>query len=213
MTDTKIRIIPATQLHCHYAQQSSAQPCYIELDCAEGTLLASYNGEIGNAVPAAVYHGHEQRFGIPELTTEAADELMAEIAPIAERVVAGYESEWNGNNHVACFTDDALAAIDEITKICDAVEADESNSIQEWDAGDWLSSLRYFDADGNQCKWTGSIKTEINEYGTITAKTTDAELRAIQEAITGDLDGNIVLNGVEAFLETERENCQNNEEA
>lgn len=41
-----------------YEGQSSPQPAFIELDCAESTLGAKVNGEVGNAVPFSVWHGH-----------------------------------------------------------------------------------------------------------------------------------------------------------
>jgi hypothetical protein len=137
-----VRIIRVNgnELHCHYSRQTSAQGCYVELDCKNETLSASYNAEIGNAIPFSVYHCHNQRWGIPALTESAANDLLDEILPLAERAVAGYESEWDGNNHVAKFDDDAQAALDEIAEICDAIEPDESNSLQEWDVGDWLDN-------------------------------------------------------------------------
>lgn len=75
------KINSADELHCHYDQQTSAQPCYVSLDCGTGELTASYNVEIGSAIPFSVYHGHVRRYGIPCLTPEAANDLLETIAP------------------------------------------------------------------------------------------------------------------------------------
>lgn len=140
MSTVSIHPVSTTDsLHCHYDRQTNAQPCFIELDCETGRLCADYNGEIGNAIPMSVYHGHDQRWGIPALTAAAANALLQEIAPIAQRVVDGYESEWDGNNMVARFNDDAHAAIDEIVDLCQAAGG-EGYEIVEWDVGDWMDS-------------------------------------------------------------------------
>ena len=169
-----IKKIAGNSLHCHYDRQTESQGCYIELDCENEKLSASYNAEIGNAIPFSVYHGLDQRWGIPCLTGDTVNDLLDEIAPLAERVIAGYESDWNGNNHVATFTDDAQAAIDEITEICDAVEADETNSVQEWDVGDWL---QYGDKP--------HAETSDNELDTLVS---DAEPSENNVVINGDIE-------------------------
>jgi hypothetical protein len=211
MSITINKINSQSDLFCHYDRQTSAQGCYVELDCKNETLSALYNAEIGNAIPFSVYHGHDQRFAIPLLTVDAANRLMDEIKPLAERVVGGYKSEWNGNNHVAVFTDDAQAAIEEITEICDNIENDETNSVSEWDSGDWLQHVMHrHDADGEQCQWNQAITVEIDGYGTITAKTTDDKLLEMQQAIENDLDEKTILNNLKKFLIEERDNCINN---
>ena len=206
-----IELAEKNELHCRYDRQTSAQACYIELDCRRKTLTASYNAEIGNAVPFTVYHGHDQRFGIPALTTAAANALLDEVAPLAERVIAGYSSEWDGRNHVAEFDDDATAALEEITAICDAVEADETNSVQAWDAGDYLQpSLTSRDENGKSCKWGRAVRFDIDGAGTITSQTTDAEISDIKEKIESDLDENTELDGLMRWLLDLRDDCKHN---
>lgn len=198
-------------LHCRYDRQTSSQDCYIELDCKNETLSANYNSEIGNAVHFSVYHGHIQRFGIPCLTNITVNNLMSEIAPLANDVIEGYESKWDGNNHVAVFTDKAEKAIEKIMQICDSFEADEKNSIIEYDAGDWLEySIYRIDENGNSCNWQNCVKTVIHGAGEITSKTTDDELDKIEEKIISDVDSNIVLIGLSKFLAEERKNCEDN---
>lgn len=210
MSITIDKLTDKTALHCHYDRQSEAQPCYIELDCKTETLRADYNGEIGNAIPFSVYHGHTQRWGIPMLTADAANGLLGRIAPLAERVVAGYDEKWDGNNHVATFTDDAQSAIEEIEALCD-IEEDESLCVTEWDAGYWLqNSICRLDIDGHPTQWDHAVKTVISDYGTITHETTDDQLMEIEEKIEAGADDNVVINNLSKWLTEERDNCKQN---
>jgi len=189
------KLTEGNELFCHYRNQTSPQPCYIELDCEGETLTADYNGEIGNAVPFAVWHRRTLRFDIPILTADAANRLLDEIAPLAQRVIGGYESVWDGSNHVGTYTDDAQRAIEEIENLCDDLDFDsENDTIQYWDVADWL----------NDPDW-------IKEFG-LTAETGNARVHEIAEQIISDaksegvlLDGDVaeyILN-IRDDLETE----------
>lgn len=192
-----IRIIDCTtpdELYRHYDGQSDAQDAYIELDLREGgTLLADYNSEIGNAVPGAVYHGFEIRYSIPALTGDAANRVMREILPLAERMVADWEEKWDGNNHVAVLGEDAQAASEEIAEHlgCNEYGDDSqgfpgSDLVTVWDIGAATNGL------------------EAEEYG-ITADTTDARLEEIERQILDDLAGVsestvVVCHGLDDYL-------------
>lgn len=194
-----VRIIECTNptgLHCHYNGQTSAQPAYIELDLREGTLHATYNGEIGNAVPGTVYHGFQRRYTIPVLTGQAANEAMARIAPLADRMLADWKEVWDGNNMVARLGEDAQAAEEEIEEElgcnigygdidADTQGFDEADLVQEWDVDAIV--------DGN----------EVEEHG-ITADTTDTRLEAIAEGFLQELagDGGVaVCDGLVGYLQ------------
>jgi len=158
--ETKITVIELKgkfQLACQYPNQYNPQPCYIELDLRNETLTADYNGEIGNAVPFSVWHGHEQRYPIPCMVAVAANALLAEIAPLAERVLAGYECVWDGNNHVANFTDDAQEADNEISAICEREmeNIDEANAISFVAPSDWFYAIK----DETQGKTDAELET------------------------------------------------------
>ncbi len=122
-----------------YPRQQQPQGCYLELDCRSGGLSAEYNPEIGNAVPFAVWHGHTQRFGIVPLSKADANELLHEVEAAAQRVCDGYRSEWDGNNMVAVFDDDALGAMQEIQASCDACDG---QALIWADARDWLYDVK-----------------------------------------------------------------------
>ncbi|WP_371099897.1 hypothetical protein [Streptomyces sp. PU_AKi4] len=183
-----VRIIKCTdpaELFRHYDGQTEPQPAYIELDTQNGTLLATYNSEIGNAVPFTVYHGLDRRYGIPILTADAANRVMEEIAPLADRVIAGTTVEWDGNNNVAILDEDAQAAEEEIEKLLGLPSqeygwGDEPN--QGFDDSDLVG---VWDIDG------ATNGSEVDDYD-ITADTTDARLEEIEQEILSDL---AVCNG------------------
>lgn len=171
MTTTTIEITPVsgTELFHQYPGQNAPQDAQVSLDCATGALTAETDPEIGNAVPMRQYHGHVRCWSIPALTADAANELLEEIEPLAQRVCDGYASRWDGSNHVADFSDDAEAAIEEIAALCERSKAD---------AAEGMGALKVWDADA----WFGGIgraAAQARSLG-ITATTTDDELAAIE---------------------------------
>lgn len=158
-------ISPVDALHHRYPGQSERQDCYIELDCQDGELTADYNAEIGNAVPMAVHHGHVRRYTIPCLRADAANDLLDEIAPFAQRIVDGYSSRWDGSNHIADLTEDAVDAEESIRDLIVALEDVDAETVNVWQAGDWFATLGGSDRQ----------RAELR----ITAATTDEELAAM----------------------------------
>lgn len=98
-----------------YPQQTDRQPCYIEFDLKNHSVYADWNAEIGNAVPTDVWHGFHRRYEIPALTRSAALDAMRTLLPLFERVAAGFEEAWDGNNNVGRLTEDAQTAEEEIS--------------------------------------------------------------------------------------------------
>lgn len=204
-TGTTVRIIECTsptELYRHYDRQSEAQPAYIELDLREGTLLASYNAEIGNAIPFSVHHGFERRYGIPTLHGEAANRVMKELALLADRILADWEEEWDGNNMVAVLGDDAKEAEEEIQERLGL----------NLGYGDFDADTQGFDPDDLVTEWDidGVVNgEEAEEYG-ITADTTDARLDEIEAQILKDLaecgPGVGVCHGLDDHLRELRDN-------
>ncbi|TGB14591.1 helix-turn-helix domain-containing protein [Streptomyces palmae] len=196
-----VRIIECThptELYRHYDGQFEPQPTYIELDTQAGTLHATYNGEIGNAIPFTVVHGLDRRYDIPLLTAEAVNRVMREIAPLADRVIAGTTAEWDGNNTVAVLDDDARAANEEIEDHLGLPTSDSgwSNEPNQGFADEDLIGV--WDIDG------ATNGSEVSDYG-ITADTTDARLDEIEQDILSDLapcDGNqvAVCHGLDDYL-------------
>lgn len=177
-----VRIIECTsptELYRHYDGETDAQGAYIELDLREGTLLADYNGQVGNAVPEAVFHGLERRYNIPTLTGEAANRVLRELAPLADRILADWDSEWNGQSTIAVLGDDALAAEEEIEKLLGLNLAPHEIGSEGQGFAD-VDIVAEWDVDGA----TNGLEAE--EYD-ITGNTTDARLAEIAGQITSDM--------------------------
>lgn len=175
-------VSPATALHHRYPGQTSAQPCHVELDCQDGELTADYNVEIGNAVPLVVWHGHVRRYSIPCLSADAANEVLDEIAPFAQRVLNGYSSRWDGNNHVADLDADAIDAEEQIRAIIVAIE---DTDLSVWQAEDWFATV-------------GGRDAQRAELG-ISAETTDEQITALAEREEA-LASADEIEGVQAYL-------------
>lgn len=189
ITVTITDVAPA-ELHRQYPGQHEPQDAYVEVGLEQQTLCADYNGEVGNAVPADVYHGQVRRYEIPALTSTAANELLEEIRPLAERMVADWDEKWNGNDMVAVLGDDAAAAEAAIQALC---------------AGPWETSekVTVWDIDGAT---NGSEAADHN----ITATTTDERLDEIEEEIRQVLAGvsdseEVVLEGIDDYLRQVRD--------
>jgi hypothetical protein len=195
MATIQITEVTGTEMYHRYPGQTSAQGCYVELDARNGHLTASYNAEIGNARPVEVYHGHVQRWSIPVLKSNAANALLEQIRPFAARVCAGYESEWNGSNHVASFDIDAQDAIDSIVFLCSGNSPDDE--LEVWEASDWLYGM-------------GSLKTQREALG-IESTTTDEELGAIEQQLLEHAESDDVdkVEGLAEHLKRLRDEARN----
>lgn len=152
-------------LYLQYPGQTSPQRVHVLLDCRDGELWADSDGETGGGMPMAVYHNLISRWTIPCLKEHAANALLEEIAPIAARVIEGFEVEWNGHNNVGRYSEASVAACEEIAALCENAGADADDLYQVHDASDFFGAL-------------GSAQAQARELG-ITATTTDEELAAI----------------------------------
>ena len=183
-----------TALYCRYDGQVNPQSVYIWLDPIERTMGASYNAEIGNAVPSDVWHGLTRRYSLPgALTAEAANGVMSQIAPLAQRVCDGFEDVWDGNNTVGRLTEDAQDAEEDIREAIDRGVYTE-DYVEVWDADEWFAE-------------TGEHNVRA-EYG-ITASTTDDELDAIVERMEHDAAAENVdiLDNADRFARQCRDNA------
>lgn len=167
-----ITIIPCTdenELYQRYPSDFEAQPVYIELDLRYGRLYADWAGDT-SGTPAEVYYGFVRRWSIPCLTGTAANQLLDDIKPLAERIMADWAEEWNGNNMVAVLGKDAAAAEAEIEALTDLddEDVDDAGKVHEWGL------------DG------ATNGEEVETYG-ITADTTDERLDEIEDEILASL--------------------------
>lgn len=184
-----------TELFRQYAGQSEPQSAYIALSLETGGMWASYDAIVGSGTPEEVHNGRERWYGIPVLTAAAANALMDELVPLAARVVAGSEIEFNGNgNRVGVLNGDAQAAEEEIeARLGNGPGVDRQYVFAE---GDMVAG---WDLDG---ALNGS---EVDDYG-ITAATTDDRLAEIEAKILADLascgeSGTVVCAGLDEHLQ------------
>jgi hypothetical protein len=178
LTATIRKCTEPTELYRHYAGQTDPQGAHIALDLETGAMWADYNAEVGNGRPEDVYHGRTRRYGIPLLTGDAANALMAELLPLAQRVLNGSDIDWNDRgNKVATLNDDAAAAEAEIDA---RLGNDGVGPVDAYFTPDQLVGV--WDIDG------AVNGQEISEHG-ITPATTDERLGEIEQQILTDLAG------------------------
>lgn len=197
MTQVTIKdLIRPTQLHHRYPTQNHSQPCFIELDCRDGTVEADWDPEIGGGVPMCVHHGIRRRYTIPCLQAKFANALMHRLKPLFQRVVDGFEIIWDGHNHVAKLSDDATDADEEIQQQCRNCmeDRDPEDCVAYWDAGDWLDPIR----------------KELEDE--ITADTTDEQLDTIERRLRVDVEEGTVVAGINIVLEEIRDAKLNNKQ-
>jgi hypothetical protein len=180
-------VISGTELYERYPGQTQPQDVCVELDCAHRVLRARSNPEVGNAVTSDVWHHHTLRWTIPTLREEPANQLLHEVAWLAERVCDGYKSVWDGNNHVAEYDADADEAQEAIELVCN--RADSDDAVRVWEASDWLGGI-------------GNEAAQILELG-ITGAMSDEALSDLRERIEVEAAGEDVdiVEGLEEYLE------------
>lgn len=96
-----------------YEGQSGPQDRYIEVD-KDGLLYITWNAEIGNAVPARIWHNIERRIRGNWRTKAEAKQFIAENRASFERLVSGMSEEWDGNNYIGTLTEDAAEALENL---------------------------------------------------------------------------------------------------
>jgi len=194
MTTVSVSVLDESdpaQLFHHYLGQYDRQPVHLELDAETGKFRADWNGEIGNGIPASVYHGRTLRWGLPLVpTVAAANRLVTDLIPLAQAVLDGYTVEWDGRNHVGYpSTDAAASAIEAIGEQCAGFGEPDSDVVQEYDAADWF------------CEGLGDIA--------ITLDTTDAEITSFARQAERDATtlgpAYYILTGAEEYLATRRD--------
>ena len=182
-----LTVQPVEKLYHKYPRQTEQQPCYLELT-EDGTVLMTWDGEIGGAVPATVWHGRDRRWNIPCLKSHVAEQLMNELLPLLERVHAGLTVEWDGNNMVGSLDEDAYEASEEIEKQIETLGDDNSNFYSVSEAGDWL-------ADSN---------IEVSPDAT------DEDLEKMAQELTEEANENGLdeIEGLEEYLEEKRDEAR-----
>lgn len=109
-----VQVIKATKeaITKHWPGQFSAQPVYLEINPKHNTLRAGYVPFPGGAVPMDVHNSILIRCYVdPEFTSvRKINELMRDVAPLADRIIKGHWADFNGMNYVGDLDEDAREA-------------------------------------------------------------------------------------------------------
>ena len=183
---------PVALIETNCAGQSPRQaPILLCIDWGEGTITAYAAPRIDNSVTAYEWHGHQTTFNLPPHVDASRLREWAEeyVLPHANKIRAGYESVWDGSNHVASFTPEARAVLENL----------------QYSLGDSMgqsaSCLPVLDHGG---LWDVSEWAREALAGKITADTPDDQLAAmVAELAETAEDEHIVLSGDLAELAEE----------
>lgn len=105
-------------VYAQYSGQHSPQPAFLELDIRDGSLVADYSGEIGNAVPSAVWYSLVLRFKLaPETTAGQIEIIISDNKDLFQSILDGSESVWDGSNWVGKFSEQAQESIASINEV------------------------------------------------------------------------------------------------
>jgi hypothetical protein len=115
---------------------------FLHFDCeADASPVFDNEHESVNTTPFNVWHGRAVRWALPgELKASAQRELLADLKDAFDRLRAGTEIVWDGNNHVGQRDDDADDARDEVEAYIAGLH--ESALVRVWDAADWFGPCR-----------------------------------------------------------------------
>lgn len=173
--------IAAAPLLHQYQGQNEPQDAFIELDCENREAYAKWTGEIGNAVPARVWHGHNRRYEVDNTLSGVAIADLLEsdkFQALAQRVCDGYDSVWDGNNYVARLNDDAEEAEDQLKEFLSPDLDFPANDC--WDFEDWIELSKFSHDD----------HITLDGFGTITENSSNEELTDMAAAINVDAIAN-----------------------
>lgn len=128
-------------VYLHYASQINPQPAYIEIDLDAETIEAGTSGEIGNGVPAPVWHGVMRRIRIEaDVDGDALAAFLEseDVIALIQRILDGGKVEWDGSNYVGHLDEDATAAEDKLEELAREIER---NSV--WDACEYFDGVKH----------------------------------------------------------------------
>ena len=120
----------AAPLYRKYPGHIREQAAFVEMG-EYGFVSASYNPEIGNAVPMYVWERRTLRFGItPYLSGDELADIVTseEVANLLAIIYAGHDVRWDGSNHRGHLDGEAESALDELAEYLDRVEASEETA-------------------------------------------------------------------------------------
>ncbi|RKR92747.1 hypothetical protein BDK92_7226 [Micromonospora pisi] len=197
---TTVRIAPLekpTALYRH--ANNKVMPTYLQLNLQNGALEAiaeeTTNDPPERAIPGSALEGRVRRWLIPLLTAEAANALLTEAGPLAQRILNGVDIRRTRDSSaegVATLNDDARAADDELDVLIQTYQG--APTISEMPAATWHADEE---------------PTEIADDWGITASSDDAKLDRVAVEIAAEIeasaDATYVPTGVLDYLREVRD--------
>jgi|GEM_PF-3089020 len=156
----------------------------LKLDPRDRTVWVTqeYND---NATPSDEWNGLILTWGVPSHPTETAmRQWITESMGVLITICDGFESRWNGSNHVGSLSEEARAAKEAIEFEFDN-DGGPTNYYETWDVEAWLES-------------------SMNE---ITATTTDEQLADLAEQWQPDAS-TIVIGDILSYITQHRDNLK-----
>jgi hypothetical protein len=130
-------------VYCKYPGQFNAQPAFITLDLEDGDIDADYTSEIGNAVPARVWHGIVIRFAInPQSTADQIEQIINDNAEAFQQILDGADVVWDGNNYVGKLNAEAQEVYERLDDYGNGFCCDHEGGMID-DLGEWLDGRGY----------------------------------------------------------------------
>ena len=194
-----------------YPGQAHPQPAHIYIDIMKRRVWVDWAAE-ANATPIEEWRGYVKSIPICEYITgeDLADylEKNEELHALIERVLTGWEEEWDGNNYVLTLSDDGYAALEDLYVMAerDTRELADCSPVQAYEADDviWTEGRKNSDdTEFSVTLGTGPV--------TITARTTDEELEELAEKLVEECEHNdVVILGGESAVEEELRSIRDN---
>jgi hypothetical protein len=174
-----------------YAGQCAPQKQYVEIDFANRTICYDTYGYFGAQTwSPAEFDGFSRRVTVPLLLDPSA--FLKKIKSEVERLTANYDQRYNGQKYVGIGVD----KIDLDNMILNM--ADDEEQIEVWDAADWYSGVTHR---------RGDVIT-VNDSIIITDRTTDAELKTLENDLCSNTEYNQMVAGTSEWLEELRDSLQ-----
>lgn len=134
-------------LYLKYRGQSSEQPAYLYIDIEDESVWFDCNGECGNAVSPAVWHGRTRRYPTSQLVSSSDMRKFLEnktVQRLITKIVDNYEIVWDGSNLVGRpIRIDATEAEEKLQGFLDRLGEESYYSV--WDPEDYFCSEGFHD--------------------------------------------------------------------
>lgn len=186
MAETQTFTLPEETDRLAYAyltsDSGSYERTYLILDWGARRIRIEWRPKSQNAVTFYEWHGHQTALVLPpNVDARRLVEWLADHQADLTAIADGYESAWDGSNHVARFSEAARAALEDI-EIDASHRWDDELALPDgegvWAASEWLYDSRHEHVNAD------STDAEIEQ----TAVRLDAEALAEGKRVEGTIE-------------------------